>query len=76
MKDCLNCGNYFLFYTKDRDHFKKERQGICDLDRRIVENHDGCEKWRNNHWRRTVRKRICIKTVNKALLNLAEIGQN
>lgn len=75
MKDCLNCGNYYMFYTKVRDHFQKERQGFCDLDKRVVANHEACEKWRNNLWRRKVSRKMCMKTLDMALTNLSEIKQ-
>lgn len=75
MKDCINCGNYNAYYSKDRDHFKRERQGFCDLDKKVVQNHDTCERWRNNYWRRTVRNRVCVKTLDKALTTISEIKQ-
>lgn len=75
MNDCLNCGNYLVFYTKVRDRFQKERQGFCDLDRKVVKNHDSCEKWRNNLWRRKVSKKLCLKTLDTALKNISEIKQ-
>lgn len=75
MKDCLTCGNYYVFYIKERDHFKKERQGFCETNKTVVKNHDNCEKWRNNLWRRKVCKKMCMKTLDRAITNLSEIKQ-
>lgn len=75
MKECWNCGNYRMFYTKGYGKFENADMGSCVKFEKIVGKHKSCEFWRGNLIRRRIRKSVCLNMLDAALENIAQIRQ-
>jgi hypothetical protein len=74
-RECWSCSQYIAYYTKGVKQFKKEKYGECRQHKRRTTNHDTCDMWCMDNFRRKRRKAVSLIVLDELATDVSEIAQ-
>ena len=73
-KECWSCNFYRPYYTMGYCRFDKQDLGYCSRSKeQVADKHNTCGLWCRNHWSRSMRKQVALRSLLEILQNLEHV---